>query len=226
MTVSDTQTKEWKPIPGFSSYQASHRGYVRSIDRVVGGRRLRGVVLKTRVSKKGYELVNLTDDRGSVQTRTVHTLVLLAHVGAPSPGEETCHGLGGPLDNRWPENIRYGTRSENEHDKVAAGTSGSPVPTFPCLNHEQCGNKVINPGRRCRDCVMQVGIEAAALLNARVNLEDVAEQFGYTGLDWVYSLAVKHGGYSESIRQARTQHPPWSRRVILTLRSRIRAGRQ
>lgn len=213
-------SQEWKPIPGFRYYEASHRGYIRSIDRVIDGRRLRSVVLKTRVSNSGYALVNLRDDDGKVQTRTVHSLVLLAHAGPRPPGTETLHGPGGPLDNRWPENIRYGTKPENEADKVAAGTvrTDAPEPAFECLNYERCGNKVVNPGRRCVSCVIEVGEQAAALLRARENLEDVAAKFGYTGSDWVYSLAVKYGGYTGSKREARLQRPPMSRRVTATVR--------
>ena len=36
-------------------------------------------------------------------------------------------------------------------------------------------------------------------------MQAVAEHFGYTGPDWVYSLAVKHGGYTGSKAEARMQ---------------------
>jgi hypothetical protein len=47
---------------------------------------------------------------------------LEAFVG-PCPKEQEClHGIGGSADNR-PENLRYGTRSENNFDKTAHGSN-------------------------------------------------------------------------------------------------------
>ena len=222
MTGSDVAPPrtEWKPIHGARHYEASHQGLVRSVDRTIGGKFYPGVVLKTRVNNSGYEMVNIRTNDGQVKTCTVHSLVLLAHVGPRPEGMETLHGPGGPLDNRL-VNLTYGTKKQNEAQKEGAGAP--PVPQFDCLNHPACTGKAHNAGRRCPDCVDEVGRQAAAMLNARVNLNDVAARFGYTGIDWVYGLAVKHG-YEGSRAQARTQQPPWSRRVTATLRARFRRG--
>lgn len=118
--ASEAETLEgtWKPIPGYAGYEASHRGYVRSVDRVVKGRRYRGTVLATRVSNKGYELVNVRDDDGNVRTVTVHKMVMLAHVGPCPPGQEIRHWHDDPLDNRWPESLLYGTPEDNVLDAL------------------------------------------------------------------------------------------------------------
>jgi hypothetical protein len=119
MTASDVHVETWKPIPGFGSYEAGDRGHIRSVDRVLAdGRRRKGVVLKTRVSNRGYVLVNLRDDGGVVRTCTVHTLQLLAFAGPCPPGQETRHLNDVPTDNFWPENICYGTPAENAADKI------------------------------------------------------------------------------------------------------------
>jgi hypothetical protein len=131
MTASDVHTEVWRPIGhGFSAYQASNRGRVRSVDRTLaGGRRCKGVVLRTRVSNRGYALVNVRDDYGTVQTRTVHTLVMLAFVGLPPRGLETRHLDDDPLNNRWAPghekasraaggNLIYGTPAQNAADKI------------------------------------------------------------------------------------------------------------
>ena len=75
---------------------------------------------------------------------------------------ETLHGPGGPTDNRWPENIRYGTKKENSADQVTAGTWKPPPQVFPCINYGRCGGTARTSGRRCPACVEQAGIQAAA----------------------------------------------------------------
>jgi hypothetical protein len=107
----------WKDIPGFTGYQASHRGAVRSVDRVIKGRFCKGVMLAMRPGTRGYLVTNLLDDEGQRKTREVHSLVMLAHVGNRPRGQQVRHGKGGKLDNRWPENLCYGTPAENEADK-------------------------------------------------------------------------------------------------------------
>jgi hypothetical protein len=77
---------------------------------------------------------------------------------------------------------------------------------------------VVTPDRRCVDCVIAVGREAADLLRLGMPLQQVAERFGYTGPDWVYSLAVKHGGYEGTKADARTQRPRLGQRVRLSAR--------
>ena len=131
MTDTSLTTETWAPIGhGFSAYEASNLGQIRSIDRTLAdGRRRRGIVLKTRVSNRGYELVNVRDDNGTVQTRTVHTLMMLAFVGLPPPGQQTRHYDDNPLNNRWEPgaekasraaggNLFYGTQEENDADKA------------------------------------------------------------------------------------------------------------
>ena len=139
MTDTSVTTETWAPIGhGFSAYQASSHGQVRSVDRTLAdGRYRRGVVLKTRVSNRGYELVNVRDDNGTVQTRTVHTLMMLAFVGLPPPGLETRHLDDVPANNRWAPggekesravggNLMYGTPAENAADKIR--NAAPPLP--------------------------------------------------------------------------------------------------
>ena len=129
--TTSVTTETWELIGhGFSAYQASNHGQIRSVDRTLaGGRRCKGVVLRTRVSNRGDALVNVRDDNGTVQTRTVHTLVMLAFVGLPPPGLETRHLDDVPANNRWAPgdeeesraaggNLLYGTRAQNEADKI------------------------------------------------------------------------------------------------------------
>jgi hypothetical protein len=199
--------QEWQSWPGFSRYEASHRGAIRN--------RRTGRVLAVTLDKDGYERLNLYRDDGERPNLSVARVVLTAHHRPPEPGEEVCHGPGGPRDNRWPESIRWDTREANEREKVAAGNGPTPNPTYPCK--DACGQLVINEGRRCADCVKRVGREAAAMLGRGVNLYDVAEHFGYTKPDWVYGLAVKHGECTLTKRDALAQQPSMSQRVATRL---------
>lgn len=194
---------EWKLIPGTQFYQASHRGHVRSVDRSVDGRDYKGVVLKPRLGNKVregdtvYLLVDVRRDDGSKWTGTVHGFVLLAHAGPPGPDEETRHGPGGPLDNRWPENIRYGTKEENEADKPRPLRTEKPK--TPCMNHRYCGGYVTSGGRRCHGCVVSLGEAGAALLEENADLEKAAEMLGYSSAAGLFKLAVKYGGLRVSV---------------------------
>lgn len=236
MTGSDQDVK-WKAVPGFSSYEASWDGEIRSVDRTLpSGRRLRGTLLKSRLSNKGYSLVNMTDDEGERQTRTVHTVILATFARACPAGQEARHLDDDPQNNRWRPgteeesraaggNLMWGTKREQYRDKMRNGGKPPVAPApYECLNHARCGGMVRNPGRRCVPCVEQVGRDAAAMLEQGESLDRVARHFGYTGTEWVYSLAVQHGGYGESRQAARAQRRSWSQRVVTTLRARIGGG--
>ena len=61
--MTDSERPEtWKGVPGFSKYEGSDLGRVRSART--------GNVLATRVSNSGYLLVKLYDDDGKQQTRS------------------------------------------------------------------------------------------------------------------------------------------------------------
>lgn len=206
-----------RPIPGYPNYEACDRGHINSVDRVVDGRQLRGVVLKPRVSNRGYLLVNLTDAAGERQTRTVHTLILLAHADERKPGEESLHGNDDPTDNRWPENLSWGTKKQNADDKVRNGGRNGPPPPRPCV---RCGQPVDKGGRRCHACVVWIGEEAAELLDQGVPLDKVAEQLEYPSLTGLHTLARKYGGYAQSPPPP----TPWSQRVMAAARRWLSRG--
>ena len=215
MTDSDEWAERWTPLPApYSKYEVFSDG--READqRPV--RKAGGKPLALTLSNSGYLLVKVYDDNGKRQTKTVHSLVLLGFAGECPPGMETRHLDDDPLNNRWRPgstddevraaggNLIWGTKKQQHADKVANGGATEAPKTFPCVNHARCGGMVTNPGRRCLDCVAEVGREAAALLNGGRGLQAVAEHFGYTGPDWVFKLAVQHGGYEGTRMQARMQ---------------------
>lgn len=124
-------TERWLPVVGAEGfYEVSNFGNVRSLDRRVrhrwpGSTRLaRGRLLALCPGSHGYPTVALCLGGGIEWTRTVHSLVLEAFAGPCPPSMEALHGPGGRCDNRWPENIRWGTKPENQGpDRVRDGTS-------------------------------------------------------------------------------------------------------
>ena len=210
----DARPEQWAPVPGYSKYLWSDKGRLRPS--------VNGEIMKTRVINSGYEAVKVVRDRdGKRVDVTVHQMVLLAHHPAfrgldtfPA-GLETRHNpVTGPLFNAYPEGLWPGTKAENVADKNPEG------PQFPCRNAPQCQALVFHEGRRCPGCVAEVGRQAAVLLEAGMNLADVARHFGYTRGDWTYRLAVKHGGYGGTREQALTQRLTFGQRVVMPWRRR------
>jgi len=197
----------WKPVPGYSGYEVSDKGRVRSVDRInPDGRRYKGQVLAQRTSNKGYRLVNLAG-----RTFTVHRLVLGGHAGPCPPGHESLHANDDPLDNRWPENLRWGTKPENEGDKFRNGARTRPVAKPPkvCV---RCGGAVDTNGRRCHACVVAIGGQAAVMLRRGVSLGAACAELGYPSESGLHTLARRYGGYGQS------------RGLVATLRRWLRRG--
>jgi hypothetical protein len=67
------------------------------------------------VNKRGYRSVVLRKD-GKDITREVQVLVALAFLGRRAPGDEQVRHLDGDRLNNRVENLRYGTRSQNQLD--------------------------------------------------------------------------------------------------------------
>ena len=188
MTDSDTRTETWKPIPGYPHYEVSDHGRVRSIPRTAHGRTYRSVIMSTRVSNRGYILVDVRDAQGKKQTRSMHTLVLEAFTGPRPRGYEACHANDIPADNRL-ENLRWDAPPENVADRMR----NHPAAAKPPKVCARCSNEFEGPGRRCHPCVTEIGEQAAPLLAAGVPLDQVAEKLDYPSHAGVLVLAQKYG---------------------------------
>ena len=132
--------EQWKPVNGYEGiYEVSSHGRVRSLDRTVNYssgqvRRLKGKVRRTPLNQDGYPRVNLSH-QGKDKTRYVHSLVAEAFIGACPEGMEVCHSDGNKTNNHV-ANLRFGTSSDNELDKVRHGTHHEAVKTHCPLGHE------------------------------------------------------------------------------------------
>jgi len=117
----EKKVEEWRPIQGFSAYEVSNFGRVRSY---FARRAKMGAewyisdepqrILRPAKSQ-GYPLVRLRNDEGKYVSHRVHALVMLAFVGSPPNDMEVCHNNGNKNDNRL-ENLRYDTHIANAND--------------------------------------------------------------------------------------------------------------
>lgn len=111
------EEERWVAIPGFSRYQVSSFGQVRSFR----GKSVR--VLKPRCHNSGYRSVCLRAN-GESHERLIHRLVLEAFVRGPSGDEEARHRNGDKTDNRI-ANLSWGSKAENMQDASRHGTAGA-----------------------------------------------------------------------------------------------------
>lgn len=215
MTDSDERPEGWKPVAPmdgccFSGYEVSDKAQARSIDRTQGNRQLRGKVLASRPDGDGYVLVDFRCDSTDPDHKRRHTFLLhkvvLTTFDKPCPdGMEACHSPRGPAFNWWPEGVRWDTKAVNGAERTVSlaaegrAANGRPMrapkpPPAPCI---RCGAPIATGGRRCHECVVAIGKEAADLLRAGVRLEDANEQLEYANAVYLHNLAVKYGGWGQ-----------------------------
>lgn len=146
--LSDTAqeaTEEWRRITHLGEYAAeryevSNLGQVRSVDHVTFIQQshrayystFRGQLLAL-ADVNGYRVATLRDGAESARMVGTHTLVLNAFVGPPPAEHECCHENGDSSDNRL-GNLYWGTKSENQLDRVRHGH-------HPAVNRERCPQK-------------------------------------------------------------------------------------
>jgi len=111
----NTTAEVFLPVEGFSDYEISNLGRVRSYKGKVP------TILAGFISTSGYWMVRLYRN-GQVFNRYVHRLVLFAFDGEPATGHEARHLDGDRLNPRL-SNLVWGTPVENAADKVRHGTS-------------------------------------------------------------------------------------------------------
>lgn len=171
VTGSGEQTTdpEWKGIPSAPGYEASTTGEIRSTgftqaNPLTGGSSFRpGRVLKGSVASTGYRMYYLGTASGS-KRKSGHRLVCEAFHGPAPEGKPLVRHLDGdPLNNR-PENLRWGTHSENERDKNRHGRNTQRNKTHCPQGHVyDKDNTHVGPGgwRLCRACSRERNAERA-----------------------------------------------------------------
>lgn len=123
--------EQWKDIFGYEHmYQVSNFGQVKSLAHVVshgryGKQRLNERILNSKLDQGGRFIVSL-HKCGTCKMKQVSRLVAEAFIGDIPYGKVVCHGPLGPSVNT-PDNLYFGTMSENQLDRRRDGTSGKPV---------------------------------------------------------------------------------------------------
>lgn len=115
--------ERWRPIDGFSGYEVSDLGRLRSY-HVQGSTTMvlsEPHVLNQHLESNGYLVVIMYRNQKR-HTKRVHRLVLTVFVGPCPPKWEACHGPGGKLDNSL-KNLSWGPKTKNSgKDRWRDGT--------------------------------------------------------------------------------------------------------
>jgi len=99
----------WKDIPGFEGeYQASNFKRIRSLNY---NREKKTKVLKTKIGKRGYEVITLKDKK----TRYVHRLVASAFLGEEIPANLHVDHINSDKTFNALDNLEVVTPRENSH---------------------------------------------------------------------------------------------------------------
>lgn len=108
-----------KQIPNFNDYFATKDGKIWSAPK--GYNNKKGKFLKLYAISGGYLGVRLVSDKKLI-SKKVHRLILETFVG-PCPKNMECRHLDGKRQNNNLENLCWGTRKENQHDRIQHGTN-------------------------------------------------------------------------------------------------------
>lgn len=160
----------WKPVPGTCGDYEVCPG----TDRYPMGRvrswttRSWGADLTVYLNAYGYPSVTIGNQRWQV-----HQLILAAFAGPCPAGMESRHLDDCKTNNRWPGNLCYGTRGQNQQDRVRNGHHDKAARTScPRCGEPYAGdNLYIYPDghRGCRACERRWGTEYEARNRDRRN---------------------------------------------------------
>jgi len=110
-----TQGYTWNPIPHWDGYFACKEGLIASVKR--GKFR----IMSSIKAKDGHLYIFLYNN-GVMVKQWVHRLILMTFSRQPSDNEEGRHLNGDPGDNSI-KNLKWGTKAENQSDRIRHGTS-------------------------------------------------------------------------------------------------------
>lgn len=104
-------------------YQVSNLGNIRSIDRFINNRLIKGQPMKTSLDRYGYVKVKFRN-RGKVKNHSVHVLVGLAFIPNPANKPQINHKDGNKQNNHV-DNLEWSTGEENQQHAFKTGLNYS-----------------------------------------------------------------------------------------------------
>jgi len=146
--------EEWRPIPGVDRYEASSWGRVRHC--------LRKIPIEGRYDRKGYPIFSYRDVENKSQKHYknrnmfIHQAVALAFHGLPEDQSFVVMHLDNDKTNNRPENLRWGSRAENNAQAVQDGLHWPSAKTHCKKGHPLSGDNLLYIEKRnrrvCRTC--------------------------------------------------------------------------
>lgn len=187
--------ERWRYVVGFVGYAVSDRGdfvTCRTTGRAARMTRTTFLLswrpLASQPNREGYLHVRLCGG-GKLRKVTVHRLVLEAFVGPCPPGQETRHLNGVRTDNRFPENLKWGTPKEQAADKAAHGTQvrGQQVYAAKLTDFQVALARVAYAYRlfNCRELGEMAGVDQSTVFRviSRLRWDHVADLCDTSWLD-------------------------------------------
>lgn len=115
-----TMIVEWKKIPGFTDYEISNEGKIRSRDRIKEYKSGRKMNLKSKEKKlrehpsNGFLMTDLIDNKGKRKTVYPHKAVALAFIYNETPRKrKVVIHIDGNVKNNSADNLKWASFSES-----------------------------------------------------------------------------------------------------------------
>lgn len=152
--------EQWLPAVGWERfYRVSSLGRVYSLHqtgRLVTGMRVRG----------GYRVLKVRDGERQANLM-VHRMVLEAFCGPRPDGQEVRHRNGIPDDNRA-DNLCWGTKTENQADRITHGTSNHGAAcNFAKLSDDVVRQLRLTPEVTDQEWSVRLGLHVNTIQHAR-----------------------------------------------------------
>jgi hypothetical protein len=120
--ITNLPDEIWKSPPGYSRYEVSNLGRIRSLTDNSGKVKPSPThMINPTLSKVGYPKISLMRDDGFRKCGLVHQFVALAFIGPREIGMQVCHNDGDKTNNNL-SNLRYDTQENNMLDAINQGT--------------------------------------------------------------------------------------------------------
>ena len=141
--------EKWKNISGFSNYQVSNLGNIKS--------KKTDHILKQQLNEKKYCVITLFDDNRKKRTLRVHRLVANAFIENSNNLPQINH-KDGNKQNNYINNLEWCNNSYNQKEAYRIGLKK----TKPIIQLE-LNNKVIKEYKNCADASKQLNLKASSI---------------------------------------------------------------